>query len=71
MAAETKLTNEGKRIATEHTNEYKYIGHADLSFNSLLSWQEGLVSVLFLVIAPFRKQNDFSPSYLVQYLLAA
>ena len=31
-----------------------------LSFDSLLTWPVGLVSVLFLVTAPFRKQNNFS-----------
>ena len=30
-------------------NEYRYIRHADLSFDNLLTWQEGLASVLFLV----------------------
>ena len=36
---------------TEHANEYKYITHADLSFDSLLTWQEGLENVPFLVTA--------------------
>ena len=51
--------------------EYRYIRHADLSFDNLLTWQEGLASVLFLVTAPFRKQNNFSARYMVQHLLAA
>ena len=49
----------------------QYLRHVDLSFDSLLTWHEGLVSVLFLVIAPFRKQNHFSARYIVQHLLAA
>ena len=32
-------------------------------FDSLLTWQEGLVSVLLLVTAPFRKQCNFGNIY--------
>ena len=39
----------------EHANEYEYIRHDGLTFDSLLTWQEGLVSVLFLITSPFRK----------------
>ena len=56
-------TNHGTRLVTEHTNEYKYIRHAGLSFDNLLTWQEDLVRVLFLVTAPFRKQNHFGKIY--------
>ena len=55
----------------EHINEYKCIRHAGLSFDSLLASQEGLVSVQFLVTAPFRKQKHFSSRYMVQHLLTA
>ena len=52
-------TNEGIRLVTEHTNGYKYIIHAGLRFDSLLTWQGGLASVLFLVTVPFRKPSNF------------
>ena len=82
MAAETKLRkyihvhNTAKLLQIKeyvlplniqmNTNVY-----ADLSFGSLLTWQEGLASVLFLVTTPFRKETNFSTRYMVQHLLAA
>ena len=44
----------------EHTIEHQYIRDADLSFDSLLTGQEGFVSVRLIVTAPFRKQRHFS-----------
>ena len=48
-----------KCLVTEHTNEYKYTIHAGLRFDSLLTWQGGSASVLFLVTVPFKEQNHF------------
>ena len=42
------------------TNKWvQYIRHVGLSSDKPLTWQEGLVGVLFLVTAPLRKQNHF------------
>ena len=83
MAAETKLRKYIHVLNTAKLHKWrntpchwtykwvKYIRHADLSFDSLLTWQEGLASVQFLVTAPFRKQNNFSARYMDQHLLAA
>ena len=56
-------TNEGMCLVTEHTNEYKYIWHVGLGFYSLLTWQEGLVRVTFLVTTTFKKWIIFCNMY--------
>ena len=72
MAAETKLRkyirvhNTGKLLQMkEHVlplniqMSKKGLRHADFSFDSLLTWQEGLASVLFLVTAPIQEAESF------------